>query len=227
LDLLARDIGNPSSLDPYFTTARHKDWFAGHSWASGIANGAGARDEESSGEALNGYFGLYVYALATSNPSLLGFAKLLLATEVQSVQTYWHLYPNKTHDTPYPELGFREITTVGNVMDQSSGAWLWWGTQRSEIASIQLLPITAVSEWSVDADWVTNMYPWAATEIPNANVGDSWKGYVYMARAVIDPWSAFKQAKGLNGFDNGNSNSNVLYWISTRPKGGKADPICT
>lgn len=38
---MARDIGNPSSADPSFTVTRHVDWFAGHSWASGIANGAG------------------------------------------------------------------------------------------------------------------------------------------------------------------------------------------
>lgn len=28
----ARDIGNPSTSDKFFTVARCKDWFAGHSW---------------------------------------------------------------------------------------------------------------------------------------------------------------------------------------------------
>jgi len=39
---LARDIGNPSTEDPYFTVTRHRDWFQGHSWASGVAGGAGS-----------------------------------------------------------------------------------------------------------------------------------------------------------------------------------------
>lgn len=35
-------------------------WLTYHSVpASGIANGAGSRDEESSGEGINGYYGMY------------------------------------------------------------------------------------------------------------------------------------------------------------------------
>ena len=34
--LLARDIANPSAADRFFPLWRHKDWFLGGSWASGI-----------------------------------------------------------------------------------------------------------------------------------------------------------------------------------------------
>jgi endo-1,3(4)-beta-glucanase len=33
---LVRDVANPSSSDPFFPTFRHKDWFMGSSWASGV-----------------------------------------------------------------------------------------------------------------------------------------------------------------------------------------------
>ena len=33
---LVRDYANPSNQDPYFTITRNKDWFEGHSWASGL-----------------------------------------------------------------------------------------------------------------------------------------------------------------------------------------------
>lgn len=45
---LARDVGNPSRMDPYFPVVRHKDWYVGISWASGI--GPGVRQAESSTE---------------------------------------------------------------------------------------------------------------------------------------------------------------------------------
>jgi Glycosyl hydrolase family 81 C-terminal domain len=35
--LLVRDIANPSEDDEFFPTWRQKDWYSGHSWASGIA----------------------------------------------------------------------------------------------------------------------------------------------------------------------------------------------
>ena len=34
---MVRDIANPSKDDHYFPVHRHKDWYMGHSWASGIA----------------------------------------------------------------------------------------------------------------------------------------------------------------------------------------------
>ena len=34
--LMVRDIANPSEEDNYFPRWRHKDWFVGSSWASGI-----------------------------------------------------------------------------------------------------------------------------------------------------------------------------------------------
>lgn len=58
--LLIRDIANPSENDPYFPTFRHKDWYLGFSWASGIVTIQGqpypnGRNQESSSEAIHAY----------------------------------------------------------------------------------------------------------------------------------------------------------------------------
>lgn len=132
---IARDVGNPSPNDPHHAVTRHMDFFAGHSWASGIHNGAGPRDQESSSEAINGYYGLLLFAHAINNQALIDWSRLILAMEIKGSQVYWHLYPNAAPDaTPYPEQAFRELITVGNVMDWQSGAWLFWGDQKTQIA---------------------------------------------------------------------------------------------
>ena len=63
--LLIRCIANPSDDDEFFPTWRHKDWFQGHSWASGIAmvfsNG---KNQESSSEAIAAYEGIALYGMA-------------------------------------------------------------------------------------------------------------------------------------------------------------------
>jgi Glycosyl hydrolase family 81 C-terminal domain len=60
--LLIRNIANPSEEDQYFPTWRHKDWYQGHSWASGIAmpylNG---KNQESSSESIAAYEAVAVY----------------------------------------------------------------------------------------------------------------------------------------------------------------------
>jgi endo-1,3(4)-beta-glucanase len=162
---------------------RCRDWFAGHSWASGIANGAGSRDQESSGEAVNGYYGALLWASTTLSQDYVNYANLLLASEIQATQIYWHLYPSKSATdltNPYPETGVRALATMGNVEDWQSGAWLFWGSQKSEIAAIQILPVTPDKEALYDAAWLNAMWAYTAPEMADPTVGDEW--YVLRAR---------------------------------------------
>lgn len=49
-DQIRRDICNDDDSDKMFPIARHKDWFDGHSWASGLFVQANAKGQESSSE---------------------------------------------------------------------------------------------------------------------------------------------------------------------------------
>ncbi|KAI9277913.1 glycosyl hydrolase family 81-domain-containing protein, partial [Umbelopsis sp. AD052] len=214
---VARDIGNPSPNDPYYTVTRHMDWFAGHSWASGIANGAGSRDQESTGEAINGYYGLLMFAKVTGNNALIDYARMLLAVEEAGAQTYWHLYPSVTADTPYPEAGFRNLITVGNVEDWQTGAWLFWGAQRTEIAAIQMLPLTPIGEVTYDKPWLQNVLPYCQAELNDPTIGDAFKSVIYAAYASVNPQQAYNYSQQLSDWGSGNSATNQLYFVATRP----------
>ncbi|KAJ7168371.1 glycoside hydrolase family 81 protein [Mycena crocata] len=223
----ARDIGNPSTADPYFTVARCKDWFAGHSWASGIANGAGSRDQESVGEAVNAYYGLILFADILGNQDIKNWARLLWATEVDGAQTYWHLYPNANDpDTPYPEAGLRSLTTIGNVMDYQAGAWLFWGAQRSEIAAIQILPVTPINEGMYDTPWLNGVWNYVAAELVDPGVGDDWKSIIYMAYGEVNPQLAFSRSTNITAWGFTTSQAFLLYHLSTRKNSGGGN-ICT
>lgn len=51
LDELLRDFANPNVADKFFSYARHKDWFEGHSWAGGVvAFGDGRNQVRALGE---------------------------------------------------------------------------------------------------------------------------------------------------------------------------------
>ena len=50
LETIIRDICNPDPTDPDFPFARHKDFFDGHSWASGLYLQANGKGQESSSE---------------------------------------------------------------------------------------------------------------------------------------------------------------------------------
>ena len=110
--LLVRDIANPSPDDPFFPTFRHKDWFLGFSWASGVVTIEGnpypnGRNEESSSESIFGYEAVALYGEvaatlfegATDPEStrkvdamlrLRDMGRLLMATEVRRNCSRWH-----------------------------------------------------------------------------------------------------------------------------------------
>ncbi|KAF4960357.1 hypothetical protein FGADI_1004 [Fusarium gaditjirri] len=224
----ARDIINPSVDDPFFPVTRCRDWFAGHSWASGIANGAGSRDQESVGEAVNGYYGAMLWATVALDQEHAEFARLLLAMEQQAARIYWHLYPSAGKDdptNPYPEDKFRDLITVGNVMDWQTGAWLFWGAEKVQIAAIQILPVTPVNEVMYDAEWVGNVFSYTMPELANASYADSWKSVIYAAYANAKPQEAATWSANLSDWGSGNTYTNELYFISTRPN-LKGQPIC-
>jgi endo-1,3(4)-beta-glucanase len=90
-----------------------------------------------------------LWASVALSQDFVNYANLLLTTEQQGAQVYWHLYPQQSQtdpNNPYPEPGLRALTTIGNVEDWQAGAWLFWGNQKVEIAAIQMLPITPDKE---------------------------------------------------------------------------------
>lgn len=232
LQWFVRDIANPSPADPYFTVVRHLDWFKGHSWASGIAGGAGSRDEESSSEGINGYYGVLLYATATNNTNLRNFARLLVAIEQDASRTYWHMDPAASptaRDNPYPEQGLRNLVTIGNVQDWQSGAWLFWGTPGQitlQVAAIQILPVTPINEYLYEATWAKNMITYTTPELSNPANDDAWKSVIYLALSNSDPQEGARRSAALSSWGSGNTYSNQIYFLSTRPNPSGA-AICT
>lgn len=52
------------------------------------------------------------------------------------------------------------------------------------------------------------------------SLGPQWAGFVSLAGAVVLPVEAWANITELVAFDAGNSKTNSLYWIATRPQGG-------
>ena len=110
VDAIMYDVAYPGNFassrqrthGPFFPGARHKSWFDGHSFASGLFPEADGKSQESSSEAVNCYYAVYLWSLARngylSSPADdtsvdTDFARLLLATEISGAKTYWQMLP--------------------------------------------------------------------------------------------------------------------------------------
>jgi endo-1,3(4)-beta-glucanase len=47
-------------------------------------------------------------------------------------------------------------------------------------------------------------------------VGEGWKGFLHVLQGIYDKDGALEKIRKLSGFDDGNSFSNLLWWIHSR-----------
>jgi endo-1,3(4)-beta-glucanase len=208
---LVRDIANPSDLDSYYTSTRNMDWFVGHSWASGLFEFGDASNQESTSEAVNAWYGVYLWGLVCNEPRLRDLGRLMLATEIRSAQRYWQI----TSESDIYPSPFADTKVVGVLWSTKVDYATFFGNAVEFIHGIQMLPFTPISEELLRPDWIVEEYPVVATGLPTASEG--WKGFIYMAHAVINAPAAWVEAGTLVGYDDGNTRTNTLYWIATRP----------
>mmetsp|Transcript_23821 Transcript_23821/g.26430 ORF Transcript_23821/g.26430 Transcript_23821/m.26430 type:complete len:739 (+) Transcript_23821:12-2228(+) len=207
---LARDIANPSTQDTYFTKLRHMDWYNGHSWASGIIVFGDAKNQESTSEAINGWYGLALLGEVLGNDEMKNLGRMLMATEIRGTKKYWHI---GSKSDIYPP-GFNTGKSVIGILWSSKVDYVtWFGANLEYIYGIQMLPFTPATELFLDdTDWVSESYEYLKTTNPN----QEWKAFILSFLAIINKPQAWNEVQQLTSWDGGNSRTNTYYWVATR-----------
>jgi endo-1,3(4)-beta-glucanase len=208
---LVRDIANPSPTDPRFPRFRHMDFFRGHSWAAGLSEMGDGQDQESTSEAVNAWYGLRLLGLATSDTRMSELGRVLLALEVDSARTYWQI---PTASTIYADP-FKPNMCVGILFETKAAFATYFAAGPQYVYGIQMLPYTPASEELVSPTWVADAWP--KMQSAAASATDGWKGFLYMAHATTAREAAWTEVNTLTSFDDGNSKTNALWWVATRP----------
>lgn len=220
------DVGNH-----FFPFARHKSWYDSHSFASGLFPFATGKSQESSSEAVNCYFGAYLWSRmkfralkdATAQ-EYSDFARVLLAMEIRGAQTYWHMTPaldagNKTSPQVYLP-SFTQNIMVGNVGMLDAVCSTWFGAQKLYVHMINFLPATAITSELFDPSFVQVEYPKLMSQV-QLPVNPTWDGYVVCDHSLIDPVAAWTEALSLDSskLDSGISKTQILNFVSRQQDG--------
>jgi endo-1,3(4)-beta-glucanase len=144
VDTVFHDVAHSTNTDSrstppnnvFFPMSRHKSWFDGHSFATGMFPFGTGKSQESSSEAVNCYYGASLWSLVRHGQSSFGsdltdFTRLLLAMEIRGAKTYWHMVPpselgNNTVASKIYSPKFQENYMVGNLgmLDVVSSTWV-------------------------------------------------------------------------------------------------------
>jgi len=224
--LYVRDYANPSENDAFFPKSRHKDWYHGHSWAGGIPliNGQpyfNGRNQESTSEAVNGYYAVALLGEATGWANVKSVGRVLTALEISAAQMYWQV---KTNSKVYPAQFKHKV--IGINWSNLAQFQTWFGPNPYFIHGIQMLPFTPITESLLDPTWAKEAF----SEFDDSCRADpgcvtfGWSVLVICDKAIFDPKSAMEAALTVpdasysndQAGGNGNSRLNTLHWIATR-----------
>ncbi len=233
--LLARDLANPGNDDPYFVKNRFMDWYDGHSWAQGLTNaGGGGNNQESTSEATNAWYGLYLLGDALGDENIKNTGRLQLASEIRSAKKYWQI---EEPDSPYPNSYTDYYKVVGNMYESSINSLVAFGEPGDPrmVYGIQQLPTTPINQTLLSESWcdtiwdfyykTSSMYTSPDTvTVPHKD--QQWMGINLASVGIAKPGHAYAyyhqhlrnyvyyssgSTRKADNYDDGESKSNVLY----------------
>jgi len=138
LDEMALDIANSDRSSERYPFLRHFSPYAGHSWADGEALFQDGNNQESSSEAMNAWYGLYLWGKAIDNNQFSKTGTGLYVNELLGLRSYWF-----GEENPFP-TGF-EHPVVSLVWGGKRDYATWFSADPMHIQGIQWLPITPAS----------------------------------------------------------------------------------
>nr|GLL18804.1 probable endo-1,3(4)-beta-glucanase ARB_01444 [Ipomoea trifida] len=189
-----------------------------HSWAAGLTESADGRNQESTSEAVNAYYAAALMGLVYGDPNLVAIGSTLSAMEILSAQTWWHVREDPENSV-YTQEFSRENRVVGVLWANKRDSGLRFAPPewRERRVGIQLLPLLPISEALFsDLQFVKELAEWTEPALSRDGVEDAWKGFVYALEGLYDQEGALEKIKSLNGYEEGNSETNLLWWIHSR-----------
>ncbi|KAG4922723.1 hypothetical protein JHK82_051703 [Glycine max] len=196
----------------FYPRLRCFDLYKLHSWAAGLTEFEDGRNQESTSEAVNAYYSAALVGLAYGDSSLVDTGSTLVALEILAAQTWWHV---KVEDNLYEEEFAKDNKIVGVLWANKRDSKLWWASAecRECRLGIQVLPLLPITETLFsDADYVKELVEWTVPFLSS----QGWKGMTYALQGIYDKETALENIRKLKGFDDGNSLSNLLWWIHSR-----------
>jgi endo-1,3(4)-beta-glucanase len=213
VDLIARDYASWKRGDVSFPYVRVYDWYENHSWASGFQSERDGNNQESTSEAINAWYSLWMWSKVRNNKDMETLSEFLYSTEIATTKMYWL----NRNENP------QELGLFPNEYQFPKASLLWGGkyeystffsTDPLAIDGIQYLPITPGSMYLYDEEYVTRDKEHIESVLNSVSIDNTWQDINLMYYATQEGINVAPIRRLLTiPIDDGNSRSNLLYWI--------------
>lgn len=213
INLLVKDIANIDRNDNSFPYIRGFDAYEGHSWASGGGLFADGNNQESSSEAVNAWYALYLWSEIIHNEGLREASLYLYSKESSSALED---YLNIDQDD-FRFVNFRH-TFVSLVWGGKLDSATWFSPKPEARLGIQILPISPGSLYlGRDVNRVKKTMSVASFSHPTL-----FKDYLAAYQALYDLSGARENIESLSiqDIDSADSRSLLETWLLTLQQEG-------
>ncbi|EFY91204.1 glycosyl hydrolase [Metarhizium acridum CQMa 102] len=188
VNLLVRDVANPSEDDKFFPLWRTFDWYHGHSWAHGLYAAMDGKDQESSSEDVMCAYALKMWGRVSKNFDLEMRGNLQLSIIARSLQSYY-LY--KKDNTVQPEQ-FIGNKVAGILFENKIDHTTYFDPNIEAIQGIHMIPILPATPFVRDQGFVREEWETYFDKGRVDSIRNAWKGIIYGNYATIEPRKAWE-----------------------------------
>ncbi|DBA04435.1 TPA: hypothetical protein N0F65_010031 [Lagenidium giganteum] len=211
---LLRDVANPSPKDQDFTTFRHFSWFLGHSYSHGVTALADGKDQESTSEDINFYYGMMLWGIATGKKAVEDLGSLMMRIDAHAIRTYFLL----DSDSKIHPAEFTKNHVTGIFFDNKVDYTTWFSPKKHCIHGIQMIPVSPINEIVRSPKFIKEEWEDILSKdeaVVNRQAGNAWMSLLFVNYATINLKEAMpviKEAK----MDDGLTLAWALYMAATK-----------
>ncbi|KAL8008276.1 putative endo-1,3(4)-beta-glucanase, glycosyl hydrolase family 81 [Plasmopara halstedii] len=211
---MMRDVVNPSKEDKYFPRFRHFSWYLAHSYSHGVTSINNGKDEESTSEDINFYYGMTMWGKVTGKSAVEDLGSLMLRLNAHAICTYFLLkLDNVVHP---PEIVRNHVT--GIFFDNQVYYNTWFLDEVYAIHGIQMIPVSPVNELARTSTFVEQEWNNIVSKLPiiteeGSNI--TWLSLLLVNGATVNPMESLRRLPN-STMDDGLSLSWALYNAATR-----------
>ncbi|EPY50774.1 endo-1,3-beta-glucanase Eng1 [Schizosaccharomyces cryophilus OY26] len=185
INSLIRDVSNPTSDDPYFPVQRMFDFYHGHSWAGGLFEANDGKDEESTSEDYNFFYGMKLWGEVTGDHAMVDRANIILSVLKRALNKYI-LYSDGNVQPKSMQPNYVAGITFMNKITHVT----YFGMNPEYVEGIQMLPITPISAYIREQSFIRN--EWNNMLINAlATASPPWRTLLYADYAIAEPWTSY------------------------------------
>lgn len=199
---MVADIATTTRTDNAYPFLRNFDIYESHSWADGYGNSEWGNNQESSSEAINAWYGLYLWSQVTHDTTLAQYSLYLYNGEITGAKYYWFDIDNM-YTSPYKHAIASRV--FGGKVDFDT----WFSDETNMKYGIQLLPFSPASDY-LDTFQNFENYQKDFTA-SGGGISKDWGDLFLMWESYYDPKDALSSKEDVNKLEGDNTKSMLLY----------------